>query len=97
MRRSSGAPNTINLSKNVVQVLIVEAQRCLDLQRAQAKAAQQAASKHRKRINATVALHLSKFKLIAYLLKPNAGNLEQPKQAIATLDEPAPIIYLLVD
>lgn len=64
------------LSKNVVQVLIAEAQRRLDLQRAQAKAAQRAASKHRKRINATVALHLSKFKLIAYLLKPNAENLE---------------------
>lgn len=64
------------LSKNVVQVVIVEAQRHLDLQRAQAKAAQQAVTMHRKKINATVALHLSKFKLIAYLLKPNAETLE---------------------
>lgn len=64
------------LSSNVVQVVIVEAQRRLDLKRANAKAAQLAVSKHRKRINATVALHLSKFKLIAYLLKPNAENLE---------------------
>ena len=64
------------LSKNVVQVVIFEAQRRLDIQRAQAKAAQQAVTMHRKKISATVALHLSKFKLIAYLLKPNAENLE---------------------
>lgn len=64
------------LSKNVAQVVIVEAQRRLDLKRVQAKAAQRTVSIHRKRINATVALHLSKFKLIAYLLKPNAENLE---------------------
>ncbi len=64
------------LSKNVVQVVIFEAQRRLDLKRAQAKAAQRAVSTHRKRINATAALHLSKFKLIVHLLKPNAENLE---------------------
>lgn len=64
------------LSKNVVQVVIVEAQRRLDLKRANAKAAQQAVSMHRKKVNATVALHRCKFGLIAYLLKPNAENLE---------------------
>ena len=43
---------------------------------ANAKAAQQAVSMHRKKVNATVALHRCKFGLIAYLLKPNAENLE---------------------
>ena len=64
------------LSKNVVNVVIYEAQRRLDRERALAQAAGDLVSKHRKIINATAALHLCKFQLIAYLLAPNAQNLE---------------------
>ena len=64
------------LSKNVVNVVIYEAQRRLDRERALAQAAGDLVSKYRKIINATAALHLCKFQLIAYLLAPNAQNLE---------------------
>ena len=64
------------LCKNVVNVVICEAQRRLDRERALTQEAGMVVSKHRKTINATAALHLCKFQLVAYLLAPNEQTLE---------------------
>jgi hypothetical protein len=58
------------LTKNIVQVVIGEAQRRLDAERAERQKAELPVPKFRKTINATAALHLCKFTLIAYLLIP---------------------------
>jgi hypothetical protein len=64
------------LTKNLVAVVLGEAQQRLDLERAQAMKAKQKVDKRRKKVNATAALHLCKFQLLAYLLMPNAQTLE---------------------
>ena len=69
MEKWSGqSPETVSedvlarvLSKNVVNVVIYEAQRRLDRERALAQAAGNSVAKHRKIINATTALHPCKF------------------------------------
>jgi Transposase DDE domain len=64
------------LTKNIVRVVIGEAQRRLDAERAEREKAALPVPKFRKTINATAALHLCKFTLIAYLLSPDDQHLE---------------------
>lgn len=62
------------LTKNMVAIVQSEAQRRLDSEHA--RAASEGETKHRAKVNATAALHLCKFQLIAYLLAPTQKTLE---------------------
>lgn len=64
------------LAKNLSTVLILVAQAQLDAERAQKIADQLPVSKHRAKVNATAALHLCKFALVAFLLRPTPQVLQ---------------------
>jgi len=64
------------LAKNLSTTLILAAQAQLDAERAQKIADNLPVSKHRAKVNATVALHLCKFALVAFLLRPTLQTLQ---------------------
>ena len=64
------------LAKNLSSVLILAAQTQLDAERAQKIAENLPVRKHRAKVNATAALHICKFALVAFLLQPTMQTLE---------------------
>jgi len=64
------------LAKNLSTTLVFAAQAQLDAERAQKIADDLPVRKHRAKVNATAALHLCKFALVAFLLRPTLQTLE---------------------
>ena len=64
------------LAKNLCTTLVLAAQAQLDAERAQKIADNLPVRKRRAKVNATAALHLCKFVLVAFLLQPTLQTLE---------------------
>ena len=72
------------LAKNLCAVLVLVAQSQLDAERAEKIASNLPVHKHRPKVNATAALHLCKFALLAFLLSPTRTALDALVQKIVS-------------